>query len=72
LERLTCPVILLHGRDDRIIPFSESIALKEAIGGERVELHLPDAIGHVEFNSLDWTNIAPLWRATDSLLARRH
>ncbi|MDF3075353.1 MAG: hypothetical protein K0S54_3020, partial [Alphaproteobacteria bacterium] len=41
LRRLDCPVILLHGRDDRIIPFSQSVALKTAIGGDNVELHLP-------------------------------
>jgi pimeloyl-ACP methyl ester carboxylesterase len=71
LRRLDCRVILLHGRDDRIIPYSQSIALKEAIGGSIVELHLPDAIGHVEFTALQAANIVPLWRAIDSLLALR-
>ncbi|MGE0152772.1 MAG: hypothetical protein AB7R90_09140 [Reyranellaceae bacterium] len=66
-----CPVILLHGRDDRIIPFSQSVALATAIGGARVELHLPEAIGHVEFDAIRWSNVAPLWRSIDSLLALR-
>jgi pimeloyl-ACP methyl ester carboxylesterase len=72
LRRLDCRIILLHGRDDRIIPFSQSIALKGAIGRSNVELHLPDAIGHVEFTDLHGSNIVPLWRAIDSLLALRH
>lgn len=71
LERLRCRVILLHGRDDRIIPFSQSVALQRAIGGANVELHLPDAIGHIEVDALSWSNVAPLWRAIDSLLALR-
>ena len=46
-------------------------ALQQALTGARVELHLPDAIGHVEVGELGWSNIAPLWRAIDSLLALR-
>jgi len=71
LQRLRCPVILLHGRNDRIIPFSQSVALQRAIGGPAVELHLPDAIGHVEVDALSRSNVIPLWRAIDSLLALR-
>jgi pimeloyl-ACP methyl ester carboxylesterase len=71
LERLRCPVILLHGRSDRIVPYSQSVALQRALTGTRAELHLPDAIGHVEVDELGWSNIAPLWRAIDSLLALR-
>jgi pimeloyl-ACP methyl ester carboxylesterase len=70
LDRLRCPVILLHGRSDRIIPYSQSVALQRAIGAS-AELHLPDGIGHVEVATLTWSNIAPLWRAIDSLLALR-
>lgn len=71
LGRLRCPVILVHGKDDRIIPYSQSIALQRAIGATGAQLYLPDAIGHVEVDRLRWSNIVPLWRATDALLALR-
>jgi len=32
---------------------------------------VPDAIGHFEVDALSWSNVAPLWRAVDSLLALR-
>lgn len=71
LQNLRCRIILVHGLDDRIIPFSQSVALQQAIGGSNVEVHLPNAIGHVEVDALAWSNVAPLWRAIDSLLTLR-
>ena len=53
------------------MPYSQSVALQRAFTNMRTELHLPDAIGHVEVDELGWFNIAPLWRAIDSLLALR-
>ena len=71
LHELRCPVILLHSRDDRIIPYSESVALQQAIGGEKAELYLPTAMSHVEVESANLSGIGQLWQAIDALLALR-
>jgi pimeloyl-ACP methyl ester carboxylesterase len=46
LAVLDLPVLLLHGRDDPVIPASESIRLDAVL--PRSELYLADALGHVD------------------------
>jgi pimeloyl-ACP methyl ester carboxylesterase len=55
-KRVRCPVLVLHGDDDRIRPHSQGAALAEATGGTLVTLegagHLPQARDPVKVNLL--------------------
>jgi fermentation-respiration switch protein FrsA (DUF1100 family) len=51
LSALDAPVYLVHGRDDRIIPHTESLALKAALPADRAELYLVDEFAHVDLGS---------------------
>lgn len=64
-------LILVHGRDDRIIPYTESQALAERFGA-RADLYIVDSLGHVEFTGSALGTIVDLWRANMDLFALRH
>ncbi|MGB5440980.1 MAG: hypothetical protein WBN90_15190, partial [Gammaproteobacteria bacterium] len=49
LSRLRAEVILLHGRGDRLIPYTESIALAEALPAGQAQLFIIDGLAHVDF-----------------------
>lgn len=68
---LTAPLILIHGHDDAIIPYSESEALAAAIPGGRAELYGVDSLAHVELSFGGVFDILVLWRAVYRLLERR-
>jgi pimeloyl-ACP methyl ester carboxylesterase len=55
-SRLRCPVLLVHGDDDRVIPMGRSESLAELVGGEVVVLegggHIPLARDPVRVNLL--------------------
>lgn len=68
---LTAPVILIHGHDDAIIPYSESEALARAIPGGRAELYGVGSLAHVELSFGGVFDILVLWRAVYRLLERR-
>ena len=69
LSRLQAELILVHGRDDSIIPYTESIALAAAVSS-RVQLFLVHGLGHMNRWSL-WLDRRSLWRAVQALLAQR-
>ena len=82
LKALKARLLLVHGRDDNLIPFPESPALAAAVPEGRAEVFLIEhVLGHVElsFSHLRswrfWRQDLPglwrLWRAVDWLLARR-
>jgi len=71
LKPLAARLILVHGRDDPIIPFSESEALAAAARPGAARLFLVDQIGHVGFSSVTLGNAWTVWRAVDALLAER-
>ena len=48
LQGLEAQVILLHGRSDNIIPYTESVALSRALPSAQVELFLIDGFAHVD------------------------
>jgi fermentation-respiration switch protein FrsA (DUF1100 family) len=48
LSGLKAQVILLHGRGDNIIPYTESVALAGALPSSQVELFLIDGFAHVD------------------------
>lgn len=71
LGKLRGHLILVHGRDDRMVPYSESEALAAAVPGARVSLLLIDDIGHVEFNAVSVANAWKMWRAVLAVLDER-
>jgi fermentation-respiration switch protein FrsA (DUF1100 family) len=71
LRSLRARLILIHGRDDPMIPFSESEALAAAAPRGAASLFLVDSIGHVEFNDVRLVNAWTMWSAVDRVLAER-
>jgi len=71
LSALPAPAILIHGRDDPVIPFTESRALAAALGAERAELYLVDNLAHVDLGPAGLGDALTLWRAAYDLLTAR-
>lgn len=71
LGKLRGHLILVHGREDPLVPFSESEALAAAATGARVSLFLIGDIGHVEFTAVSVANGYKMWRAMLALLDER-
>ncbi|WJW76405.1 RNA methyltransferase [Thiohalobacter sp. IOR34] len=70
LSRLEARLILLHGRDDDIIPYTESMSLAAAVPKGRAELFVIDGLAHVDVRPLGLDQRS-LWRAIRILLAER-
>ncbi len=51
LSEVKAEVILLHGRDDPIIPETESQALAAALPAGRAHLYLPESLAHADFQA---------------------
>lgn len=71
LSRLRGHLILVHGRTDPMVPYSESQDLAAASSKARVSLFLIDEIGHVEFTAVNVANAWTMWRAIVALLEER-
>ena len=71
LSKLHGHLILVHGRGDPLVPYSESQALAAAASKARVSLFLVDELGHVDFNAVTAANAWTMWRAVDTLLGER-
>jgi fermentation-respiration switch protein FrsA (DUF1100 family) len=69
LSRLNAELILVHGRDDPIVPFTESLALAEA--APDAELYLLDSLAHVELDLATLGDGWTLFRAAWHLLRVR-
>jgi pimeloyl-ACP methyl ester carboxylesterase len=71
LGKLRGHLILVHGREDPLVPFSESEAIAAAATAARVSLFVIGDIGHVEFTSVSVANGYKMWRAMLALLDKR-
>ena len=71
MARVSARLLLIHGRDDRIIPYSESLALAAAAGDGLAELFLVDNLAHVDLGPGSIGDQLTLWRATYRLLQER-
>ncbi len=71
LSRLRARLILVHGRDDAIIPWTESAALARAAPHGLAELYLVDNLAHVELQKGDLGDTVTLWEAAYRLLEER-
>jgi hypothetical protein len=70
LGALTARLILTHGRDDAIIPYTESRALAAA-ASERAVLFLADSLAHVDLGPTGVADGLVLWQAVYEILAER-
>ena len=64
-------LILVHGRDDAIIPYTESQRLARAAGPARARLFVAPALFHVDIGALGIEGITVLLGAASSLLEER-
>jgi pimeloyl-ACP methyl ester carboxylesterase len=64
-------LLLIHGRDDTIIPASESMALAAALPPDKSELFLVDNLRHANLRPGGWRDLWVLWRAAYRLLEMR-
>lgn len=69
LEALAARLILVHGRDDTIIPYSESVDLARRLG-PRASLYLVDGLWHVDAD-FSLSDKLVLWDAAIELLELR-
>lgn len=70
LSTIRASLILVHGRDDTIIPYSESIALARALPPARTQLFLVRGLFHVDLKA-GLGDYWQLWRAAYALLKQR-
>ena len=70
LRALQAQVILVHGRSDNLIPYTESIALARALPPDQVQLFLIEGLAHVDIQ-VGREDIPELLRAMEALLAQR-
>lgn len=70
LTTLNAAVLLIHGRDDAIVPYSQSVALAGAIG-TRARLYLLDSLAHADLTPGGAKDAWLLWQAAQRLLAIR-
>jgi dienelactone hydrolase len=70
ISRLRADVILLHGRSDNLIPYTESIALANALPASQVQLFLIDGLAHVDLRPKAH-DVPQLLGAMEALLAVR-
>jgi len=70
LSGMHAHVILVHGRRDNIIPYTESITLAQALPPGRAHLFLIEGFAHVDM-ALEREDIPQMLRAMEQLLAQR-
>lgn len=70
LRALQAQVILVHGRSDNLIPYSQSLALARALPPHQAQLFLIDGLAHVDIQ-VTRQDIPPLLAAMEALLAHR-
>lgn len=69
LSQLKAKLFLIHGRDDRIIPWTESAALARM--APRAELTLLDNLAHADLKPGNGLDTYALWRVVGHLLVER-
>lgn len=70
LTTLRAQVLVIHGRDDAIVPYSQSVALARTLGS-RARLYLLDSLAHASLTPGGVRDAWLLWQATQRLLAIR-
>lgn len=70
LSKLRAHAIVIHGRSDTMIPYSESLALARVLPPEQVQLFLIEGFAHVDVQP-ERGDIPQLLDAVEALLAQR-
>ena len=70
-SELEATLFLVHGRDEQIIPFTESIALDAAAPDRQAELYVVASLAHVDLAPLSVMDFLALWRAAYRMLSVR-
>jgi dienelactone hydrolase len=71
LTQAPASVILIHGRDDRVVPVTESIELAAALPAGRAHLYVVDRLAHADLEPGDWRDVVTSWQAAYRLLRLR-
>lgn len=71
LSAIDAPVLLMHGRDDAVIPYTESLALRDALPPGQGELFLLDAFAHVDLGTPGTRDTLTLLGLIQAALAER-
>jgi pimeloyl-ACP methyl ester carboxylesterase len=71
LDRLSARLLLIHGRDDPVIPASESRALAAAVPPGNADVYVVGNLGHVDIGPGGIADTLLLWQASYRLLAQR-
>ena len=67
---LRVPLILVHGRDDPVVPFTETLRLAAAAPSDRTTVVLVDVLGHIGTrDGIDWRALARLWAVAYRLVS---
>jgi fermentation-respiration switch protein FrsA (DUF1100 family) len=70
-DELRAHLILVHGKDDKIVPAAESLRLAQAVGPGRADLYIVDRLFHADLGSPSWHDRIVLLNATIQLLRKR-
>jgi fermentation-respiration switch protein FrsA (DUF1100 family) len=71
LRAIQARFLLVHGSDDDLIPYGESIGLARALRPRQARLYVLEGLQHVDF-APRFVDGWRLWRAIDALLAERN
>lgn len=71
LRALKARLLLVHGRDDGIVPAEQSLSLAAAVPQGQAEVILVDGLDHVSPQPTNWSGAVALWRALYRLLEER-
>jgi fermentation-respiration switch protein FrsA (DUF1100 family) len=71
LHTISARVMLIHGYNDTIIPYTESLALSRRFSPDQVELFLVHGLDHVDSNLDRLQDAWHFWRASYALLKLR-
>ncbi|NBB83152.1 MAG: RNA methyltransferase [Alphaproteobacteria bacterium] len=71
LSAIDGPVLLMHGRDDAVIPYTESLALRDALAPDQGQLYLLDAFAHVDLATLGTRDTLTLLALIQAALVER-
>ncbi len=71
LKALPARLVLVHGKDDPVIPWTESVSLAAATDPARTDLFLIGKMGHTEVGGIGLSDALDLWRAISAVLGER-
>ncbi len=71
LDDFSAKLFAIHGRDDTVIPYSESVALTAALGADRAHLALVERLAHADPGAPGLGDLLTLWGIVYDILTLR-